>query len=174
MFLEVEKIPPKGLTLNLDMVINQARLTEGRTDGPFEARLKFKRRGERVKAWGTIKGTVILSCSRCAEEFSFEVESSFSLDILPIYYLREGEVSLQEGELDTTFYRNGKIEVERLVTDQINLSIPMKPLCRVDCKGICPVCGANRNKINCGHVEKIPDPRLSQLKILLEVKNGSA
>lgn len=174
MFLEVEKIPPKGLTLNLELAINQARLTEGRAEGPFVARLKLKRRGERVKAWGSIKGTVMLACSRCAEEFPFEVDSSFSLDILPIYYLREGEVSLQEGELDTTFYKNGKIEIDRLVTDQINLSIPMKPLCKADCKGICPVCGANRNKIDCGHVEKIPDPRLSQLKILLEVKNGSA
>jgi len=174
MFLEVEKIPPKGLELDLNIVINKVLLVEGRTEGPVKAHIKFKRKGDRVRAWGSVNAKIILTCSRCAEEFPYTVDSSFNLHVLPIYYLSEGEISLEEGDMDTIFYREGKIAVERLISDQINLSIPMKPLCKPDCKGICPVCGVNRNKMDCGHSEKIIDPRLSPLKTLLEVKNGTA
>ncbi len=174
MLIPAEEITQKGLKLNLSLMVNQALLTEGKADTPIKLSLHLKRKGRGIKAAGEIRGRLKLTCSRCAEEFSFSVDSRFDLNLQPVEDLRGGEVALEEREMDTVFYRAGVINIDSLVADQINIVIPMKPLCKPDCKGICPVCGANRNKVDCGHEGKIPDPRLSALKFLLEVKDGTA
>ncbi len=174
MLIPVEKIGPKGLELSLFLMVNQGRLTEGRTESPVHLKIKLRRKGKAIKAVGRVKGEIKLVCSRCAEEFPFRINSSFSLDLLPLESLTSGEVELEEKDMDTAFYRDGILDLDALTADQINLSIPMKPLCKSNCKGICPVCGANRNKVNCGHKPESRDPRFSQLKFLLEVKNGTA
>jgi len=173
MLLEVGKISERGFSLDFQMVVNQ-NLVEGKADSPFDIHLELKRKGERVKSRSRVQGSVKLICSRCADEFSYGIDSEFSVDILPVYYLREEKVSLQDKELDTVFYKNREIDIEKLIADQINILIPMKPLCKPDCKGVCPVCGANRNKVDCGHKIEALNPKLSQLKPILEVKNGSA
>ncbi len=174
MLIPAEEITAEGIEFSLSMVVNQSLLTEGRFEVPVALHLKLRRKGEKIKASGEIRGNIILTCSRCAEEFSFSVNSSFDLDLLPAESLTSGEVALEEDEMDTVFYEKGIIEIDSLVATQINLTIPMKPLCKPDCRGICPVCGANRNKVDCGHEAKIPDPRFSRLKLFLEVKDGTA
>ncbi len=174
MLIPAEEITYKGIELNLSMVVNQYMLTEGKVDLPVNLRIKLSRKGEKIKATGEISGGIILICSRCAEEFPFSVNSNFDLDLLPVETLTSGEVALEDDEMDTVFYEKGIINIDSLVATQINLTVPMKPLCRPDCRGICPVCGANRNKVDCGHEAKIPDPRFSRLKIFLEVKDGTA
>ncbi len=174
MLIPVEKIGPKGLDLSLYLMVNKARLTEGKASSPIHLKVKIRKKGNLIKAWGKVEGEVMLTCSRCAEEFPFRINSSFSLDLLPLEELSSGEMELEEKDMDTAFYSEGNLDLDALAADQINLSIPMKPLCRPDCKGICPVCGANRNKVDCGHRPETKDPRLSKLKFLLEVKNGTA
>lgn len=63
---------------------------------------------------------------------------------------------------------DGIIDLEPLVREYILLASPIGPLCRPDCKGLCPVCGENRNDTDCGHEPDVGDPRLSQLKDLLK------
>ena len=60
-----------------------------------------------------------------------------------------------------------EIDVGPLVRDAVLLELPLAPLCREACAGLCPVCGANRNDVDCGHEPDDRDPRwaaLDQLK----------
>jgi uncharacterized protein len=53
-----------------------------------------------------------------------------------------------------------------VVETETTLALPMKPLCRDDCRGLCPVCGGNRNLVACACAQRTPDPRLAVLKDL--------
>ena len=60
------------------------------------------------------------------------------------------------------------IDLGEVMREQFFLALPMKPLCRPECKGLCPICGANRNRQECGCREEWVDPRLAGLKNLLK------
>jgi uncharacterized protein len=62
---------------------------------------------------------------------------------------REEEIEVPADELDVGFYSGDGIEVADVVTEQVILSVPMKVICRAECQGLCPVCGADRNLETC-------------------------
>jgi len=80
----------------------------------------------------------------------------------------QGETELAEEDINTAFYRDGVIDLGELLHEQFYLTLPMKPLCREDCKGLCPVCGANWNQTTCACERRWEDPRLAGLKALLK------
>ena len=80
----------------------------------------------------------------------------------------DAEVQIEEEDLSTAFYRDEEIDLMHLVQEQFQLVLPMKPLCRTDCRGLCTVCGGNRNAVPCQCVDTWEDPRLAGLKQLLK------
>ena len=78
-----------------------------------------------------------------------------------------GEVRIEESDLRVAFYRGDQIDLGQLMHEQFQLALPMKPLCRTDCRGLCAVCGGNRNTTACQCVARWDDPRLAVLKGLL-------
>jgi uncharacterized protein len=87
----------------------------------------------------------------------------------------EKEIELTEEDINTIFTSYEFIDLTQIIRDYIILSIPMKPLCSDECKGICAVCGANLNKIDCGHKEKEEiDPRWEKLYEMIGGKDGSS
>jgi uncharacterized protein len=62
----------------------------------------------------------------------------------------EGEREVEEDDLTTAFYRDGALDVIDLLREQFQLALPMKPLCAESCRGLCPHCGANLNRTECG------------------------
>jgi uncharacterized protein len=79
----------------------------------------------------------------------------------------EGEREVGEDDLATAFYRDGMLDLIELIREQFVLALPMKPLCTDACRGLCPQCGTNLNKTQCGCAPKWEDPRLAPLKSLL-------
>ena len=79
----------------------------------------------------------------------------------------EAEGGVDPEMLDVSYYREEKIDLDQVAEEQMNLSFPMRMLCREDCKGVCPVCGADLNQIECGCKRNDIDPRLEDLKKLL-------
>jgi uncharacterized protein len=63
---------------------------------------------------------------------------------------------------------DGYIDLEPLLREYMLLEVPINPLCRPDCKGLCPICGGNLNETTCDHSTSIVDPRLVALKSLIE------
>ena len=71
---------------------------------------------------------------------------------------------LAADDLETDVYRNGELDLTALLETEATLALPMKPLCREGCRGLCPVCGGNRNVTPCACEPHAPDPRWAALK----------
>ncbi|MBZ5558446.1 MAG: DUF177 domain-containing protein [Acidobacteriia bacterium] len=120
---------------------------------------------------GHVQTTLELPCGRCLEPFALPVDASFDLRYQPhADNTGEGEVEIEEDDLTTAFYENDEIDLGQLMREQFYLSLPMKPLCRVDCKGLCPSCGTNLNRATCDCKREWEDPRFAALK-KLKIKN---
>lgn len=116
---------------------------------------------------GNVKTTLELPCGRCLEPFSFPVEGDFDLRYQPhALNTGEGEREIEDDDLTTAFYENEQIDLGHLMREQFYLSLPMKPLCRADCQGLCSVCGTNLNLGSCDCKRGWKDPRLAALKAL--------
>ena len=117
---------------------------------------------------GHVAARLEMSCSRCVEPFEVPVDCTFELRYVPAEQnAGEGEREIAEDDLTTAFYREGALDVIELLREQFQLALPMKPLCSEDCRGLCPECGANLNRTECGHAPKWEDTRLAPLKGLL-------
>jgi uncharacterized protein len=116
---------------------------------------------------GRVQTTLELKCSRCLEPFTAPVDQAFDLRYQPhTANTGEGEREIEEDDLTTAFYENDEIDLGHLMHEQFVLSLPMKPLCGDDCKGLCPVCGTNLNRGTCDCKPVWEDPRLAVLKKL--------
>ena len=116
---------------------------------------------------GRVETTLELNCSRCLDPFPWPVDASFDLRYQPLALnTGEGEREIQEDDLTTAFYQNDEIDLGQMMQEQFYLTLPMKPLCAADCRGLCPVCGINRNRSTCNCKTDVDDPRLAALKAL--------
>jgi uncharacterized protein len=124
-------------------------------------------RGE-YDANGTATFTADLECSRCVEAYPFANASTFHVRFRPRPESPERENEEVEitgdEELDVEFYSERTVPLRDLAAEQIQLAIPMKPLCDEKCLGLCPKCGANRSRESCSCEESLADPRWDSLK----------
>jgi DUF177 domain-containing protein len=122
---------------------------------------------------GRVKATLELPCSRCLEPFRWEVDEPFELTYEPRPAASaEGEREIEDADFSAAFYDNDEIDLEQLVRERFEMSLPMKPLCREDCKGLCPVCGTNWNRGSCTCTTDWEDPRMAALKALHPTEKG--
>jgi len=125
----------------------------------------------RYRVAGRVASELELTCSRCLESFALPVAAAFDLCYVPrTENVGEGEREVAEDDLTTAFYSDDQIDLKELVLEQFHLSVPMKPLCRDDCKGLCPQCGTNLNTGSCSCEKTWEDPRLAVLKAIAEKK----
>lgn len=82
----------------------------------------------------------------------------------------EEDVELLDEDLDTAYYRDHVLDLADMLREQFYLALPMRPLCRPDCQGLCPSCGIDRNVDTCQCQTDWVDPRLSGLKALVTRK----
>jgi len=116
---------------------------------------------------GGVKTTLELPCSRCLEPFTLPVDGTFDLRYQPhTSNSGEGEREIEEDDLTTAFYEDDQIDLGHLMREQFYLALPMKPLCRDDCKGLCAQCGTNLNTGTCDCSPVWEDPRLAALKAI--------
>jgi uncharacterized protein len=89
-------------------------------------------------------------CDRCLGSARFPLKAGFDLYYRPASDIaREEEIELDEGEVELAFYEGKGLELEDILREQILLALPMQRVCSEACKGICPVCGKNRNESAC-------------------------
>ena len=122
---------------------------------------------DKFRLAGTVRTELELACSRCVEPFRMPVELEFDQRYLPHSEASsEEETQVEEDDLETSYYREGKIDLDELLREQFYLALPMKPLCQEDCRGLCPLCGTNLNTGTCACAPAWEDPRLAALKEL--------
>ena len=146
---------------------------EYRVTAPVDLRMVIHKDHDRFRLVGTVNTELELQCSRCLEPFKMPVDREFDLRYLPAGAAEpddedDEETEVEDDDVAITFYRDEQIDLNELLREQFYLALPMKPLCSPDCKGICPLCGTNRNTAPCDCTPQWADPRLAGLKTLLE------
>jgi uncharacterized protein len=138
----------------------------------LEARVESSGTPGEYLADGDSRVTMDLNCSRCLDPYPFANSAKFHVRFRP---RPEGsgeeneEVEIRgEDELDVEFYSQRSVPLRDLASEQIQLAIPMKPLCSDNCLGLCPKCGANRNREQCNCEEAGTDERWGALQGIRE------
>ena len=112
-----------------------------------------------IRVKGHLSVTMEADCDRCLEPARMTVDSDFELFYTPV---TEGpineEVAIDESEAEIGFYEGDGIDLNDVLREYVLLALPMQRVCRQDCKGMCPVCGQNRNLKECGcHAVQLDD-----------------
>jgi uncharacterized protein len=108
-----------------------------------------------------ITAQVERTCSRCLESFREEVKANSTY-----MFVKEAKDDTE----DYYIYNNEKVDITELVIGDIAARLAMKPLCKEDCKGLCSICGKNKNNIDCQCKSAEIDPRMQALSKLLDRK----
>ncbi|WDV47658.1 DUF177 domain-containing protein [Clostridiaceae bacterium M8S5] len=149
-----ENIPIEPLALDAKMIE-----FDGGVDIEFDI---YKVDGKDICIIGNIQYKCGDVCDRCLETFKREVQEKFSGQIIE----KSEDEDIYENII--FFHESGKINIADIARAVILYNLPMKSLCKQDCKGICPKCGQNLNTVQCDcDIEDI-DPRLSELKNFLK------
>lgn len=120
-----------------------------------------------VDVEGNIRAEIEIDCTRCLSKA--ETELSFPFKVVYVTeenYTEAEEAELNAEDLEVAIFDGEKIDLNELAREQITLNLPTRFLCRDNCQGLCPKCGANKNSDNCSCEEKESDPRWSALKNL--------
>jgi uncharacterized protein len=164
MLIDISNIGPEGLLVRGEVPIEtlvlegdlKARLSPPR----LEARLSRGARGVALSAH--VETRVTLTCVRCLAPFEQSVSRDFRLTLV-MQDPDPGEDSAEPPELpdDLDLYpvRSQRVDMSDVVREQVDLSLPMNPVCRSDCRGLCPQCGANLNQKTCDCPSRPADPR---------------
>ncbi|HWR52910.1 MAG TPA: DUF177 domain-containing protein [Bryobacteraceae bacterium] len=120
-----------------------------------------------IRVRGHVSTTMEVACDRCLELAHLPIDTDFDLVYRPAAYSPPGdEVNITGTETEVGFYEGEGLELTDVLREQVLLSIPMLRVCREDCKGICPVCGQNRNAAQCQCHAVASDDRWADLKNL--------
>ena len=179
LLVHVTKIPPEGLAIDVPLDRGKVHL-EGEPsfdlqEGRLEARLE-KGEENAVHLRGRLTARLGMECGRCLEGFVLPVDQEVDLFYLPRHKESQAEeqdadVQLSDHQMVVAFYDHDQLDLGDMVREQIFLLVPMRRLCREDCKGLCPECGVNRNAETCDCTPPTSvDPRLAELGKLLDKK----
>lgn len=114
---------------------------------------------------GKMKALTQLSCSRCLDDYWQPIKIDFT-EMFSSRSMSEGDENLDVQDLPA----DGSIDLGPILRDYASLDIPIRQVCREDCKGFCPTCGLNLNEGDCGHRQESIDPRMEGLRELLDKK----
>lgn len=120
---------------------------------------------EEIRVSGHLEGVMESDCSRCLEPARCAFDGDFSLDYLPVDQSPHAAATgFAEKESDIGYYEGEVLDLADVLREQVLLWLPMQWVCRQDCRGICPVCGGNRNEEWCECQEGTGDPRWAALR----------
>ena len=141
------------------------RGAEFRQIAPLKVNAVAELKGAEIHVRGHLETSLEGCCDRCLGSVVIPVGRDFDLFYRPASTIaRAEEVKLPEGELEVGFFSGDGIELADVVTEQVILSLPMKVVCKADCRGLCPVCGANLNLEKCGCLPTAENSPFSSLK----------
>lgn len=123
---------------------------------PVTVHAQITRTNEGYYVTGNIQGGYKTQCDRCLETIEGSLKAKFSENFL---FRRRGP----EKESDEKTAGTEEIDLTETLLETVTFALPMKYLCSSDCRGLCPVCGNNRNRHNCRCREEEIDPRLARL-----------
>ena len=180
--VSLNNIPPEGKSWEiLDAAIWEAGLAEFAMDvrisEPVAVHIHILPTGVGYLVRGHITGGLVMPCNRCAEDAAVELDADFEgfealPDAVPVVGDDDDDADGQgdffsDDVADSRIVMDGvspTLDLAAVAWEEFVLALPANPLCRPDCKGLCPQCGVNRNTGDCTCQQEQGDPRLAALK----------
>lgn len=170
--IRIEDIKDKGLVLSEDEPITNYPILTAMQDAgeceflaPLRLSLTVAREYDHVRVGGRVESRVKLACSRCLKEYVTDIVSPFTIFFTPAKGVRQDEeVELAEEDLVSASYEGAEIDLSPEIAEQVAMEIPLKPLCKEECRGLCTNCGADLNVADCGCDRGVVNVKLSALK----------
>ena len=169
MRIEVDRIEKLGGKFSQAYVVDSLLLadTEIRLTEPAEVRGRIRRSGPEVELRGELHTTVEAVCGRCLKAVELPVHAEFTERFVPAVSWRDEEQhELGEEDLNLAIFDGETIQLDDLVREEILLAIPNQVLCSRDCKGLCAICGIDRNTDSCQCEDTGVDERWDRLREL--------
>ena len=142
-----------------------------RVVAPVELEFDLHKDKTRFRVVGRVQAELELPCSRCLEPYRLPVDVPLDLRYAPASEREDGDTSedrdISADDTDISYYHDDMLDLNELLREQFYLALPMKPLCREGCLGLCPQCGVDRNTTSCNCQPDWQDPRFAGLKGLV-------
>ena len=166
MFLDVNELAIRKLRLRrtyapgtLDYHTADFRQVE-----PLEVQATAEAIEGQIRISGELHTKLELVCARCLEPVTEEVSREFDLFYRPMKSMTdEEEARLKLDDTEIAFFEGDGLFLADVLAEQVLLALPMKVICRGDCRGLCPYCGANLNTDECRCESHATDSRLAPL-----------
>ena len=154
--------PGECRDIRLDRPISGVRTALARvTESPVHAELRAESVVEGILMTGTVRAGTVLLCARCLDEFPSQVD-------LEVCELFAGPGHEQSVEDEAYRVEGNEVDLEPMLRDALTLALPLHPLCRAECPGLCARCGRRLDVGSCDCFQKETDPRWAELDALRE------
>ena len=161
MLIKLGDIEDAGLDLGYEETPQELGLVYPNTrfEGSIAIKVRLSRLKETVTASGKVQTVVDLECGRCTKPFCYRVKLPIKTTFSPMpagarASKENNDYELSTEELGLCFYSGELIDLGEFVREQILLAIPMVPLCSIECRGLCHICGQDRNVKECGCIKE--------------------
>ena len=148
-----------GCSRNFEYDVDKIQLGDDLEVSTLQGSLTLTRTSLGVFVEGSLQGKRQIDCVRCLTSFDQSLISHLE-DVFVYPASRADDPLLAIPE-------TGTLDLTPILREYLLLDVPIQPLCRTDCKGLCTVCGENLNEKECKHPETEIDPRFEALKALL-------
>ncbi len=141
---------------------------------PIHLDAQVRKVGEEIAITGQVSSCVQMSCARCLKPHQEEIHDSFDVIYLPTPEKTHPleEIELNEADMNVIYYTGEELNLTELAREQVLLLLPVKPLCKADCAGLCPSCGKDLNEGPCSCSHESVDARFAALKNLLSTETS--
>ena len=172
MFIEIADLKPEPLHIHHVYRADEIpfKHVDAGLDAPVSVDFVLTHTDKDLRVGGTVETSIRFKCSRCTKEFLRPFSASYDLFYAPQPQLSGGddEIELKYEDMEIAFYDGVRFDIDLMVLEQIELSMPMRFICGEGCKGLCYICGADLNKGACSCKREQPDSRFAAL---LEFRN---
>jgi len=166
MFIDVNELAVRKIRIRKSYVPGTLDFHSGefRQVEPLEVHATAELLEGQIRIVGNLHTRLELVCARCLEMVTEEVNRDFDLFYRPMTSIaKEEEFKLDLDDTEIAFFEGDGLFLADVLAEQVLLALPMKVICRADCRGLCPHCGANLNHEECRCETHASDPRLAPL-----------
>jgi uncharacterized protein len=165
----IDSIPPEGISFSerherewLDNIPEFSAAGDTRIEGPIVLSGRVSQEGMNLRLRGEVATEFHTLCTRCGDEVNWPLKACFELVLMPGQEKPAPELAdLSPEEMSQIYYQGPVVELDEYFRQELALEIPIQILCREDCRGLCPRCGANFNRETCSCAKDPGDPRFA-------------
>jgi uncharacterized protein len=149
--IDLATLPPGWHRVGLECEAAELGLPQAEWPGPVRGDLEVEKTGDQVSVRGRLEAVAALQCVSCLRVFEWTLRAPFEIFAERSGSVLRAEEEALEGDDYMKFHDGRTLDLAEDARETMLLEVPIAPRCREDCRGLCPVCGVDRNEEACAH-----------------------